>query len=308
MDIAQLKTLIHVAELGSVSRAAARLNIAQPALSRQIALLEAELGAPLFERHSRGMRVTETGRLVLDHAARVHAELDAIRAAAAGDRAAPVGPVTVGMTPTIAQVVTVPMVQALKADAPRLSLRFQSAFSAHLIDWLRRGEIDVAISYDPQPSRSLRTRPVMIESLLLVGGADAGLSLDRPVPFAALSGRDLVLPSAPHGLRAILDDCAVAAGVELSTAVEVDSYGPMIELARSGLGLTMLPLAPIFALIESGALTAAPLVDPTPERKLAVVHSADRPVSRAARFVGERFVAIAADLVERSVWRGRLVR
>src|SRR5690242_15274567 len=79
MDVVQLKTLIHVAELGSLSKAADRLNIAQPALSRQIRLLEDELGVFLFDRPGRGMVITEVGREVLDHATRVMAELEAIR-------------------------------------------------------------------------------------------------------------------------------------------------------------------------------------------------------------------------------------
>lgn len=307
MDIPQLKTLIHVAELGSVSRASERLNVAQPALSRQISLLEAELGVALFERHSRGMTVTETGRLVLDHAARIMAELDAIRATASGDHATLSGPVNVGMTPTIAQIVTVPMVMALKVAAPALSPRFSSAFSGHLIDWIRRGDIDVALTYNPQPSKSLRTRLVMVESLLLVGAANAGLSLDRPVPFRDVAARDLFVPSAPHGLRAILDHCAVQAGVALNTSVEVDSYGPMIELVRSGLGFTVLPLPPIFEMVEAGILTVAPVVDPVPERQIAMVVSADRPVSPATRFIGQQFASIVSGLADRGVWAGRVM-
>jgi len=306
VDIVQLKTLIHVAELGSVSRAAQRLNIAQPALSRQIALLEAELGVLLFDRHSRGMTVTDTGRLILDRAARVLAELDAIRALAAGERGAPRGPVSIGMTPTIAQIVTVPMVRALRTAAPELVPRFSSAFSGHLVDWIRRGEVDVALSYDPPPSRSLTSRVVLIESLLLVGSAEAGLRLDRPVPFSALGGMAIVLPSAPHGLRAILETCAAEAGIALNTSVEVDSHNPMVELVRGGLGCTILPLPPIFDMVRSGQLTAAPLTGPTPERKLAIVFASDRPVSPAARFVGEKFAAIAAELAGSGVWLGRL--
>ncbi|HZW46452.1 MAG TPA: LysR family transcriptional regulator, partial [Microvirga sp.] len=84
MDIAQLRTLIHVAELGSLSKAAGRLHIAQPALSRQIRLLEEELGIRLFDRHGRGMVLTERGRDVLRHAIRVLAELEELRASAAG--------------------------------------------------------------------------------------------------------------------------------------------------------------------------------------------------------------------------------
>jgi DNA-binding transcriptional LysR family regulator len=84
----------------------------------------------------------------------------------------------------------------------------------------------------------------------------------------------------------------------------------MIDLVRNGFGLTVLPLAPVYSLehlIQSGELSAAPLVDPTPARKLVLAYPADRPVSPAARFVGESIVRIAADLVNRKRWAGQMV-
>src|SRR4051794_16953846 len=98
MDVAQLKTLIHVAELGSLSKAADRLRIAQPALSRQIRLLEKELGTVLFERHGRGMVITEVGREVLNHATRVMTELDAIRNVTSEESPSFKGLVSIGTT------------------------------------------------------------------------------------------------------------------------------------------------------------------------------------------------------------------
>ena len=82
MRLSQLETLIHVAELGSLSRAAERLHIAQPALSRQVRMLERELGVQVFDRHGRGMVLTEPGQEVLRHAYRVFGELDEIRSVA----------------------------------------------------------------------------------------------------------------------------------------------------------------------------------------------------------------------------------
>jgi LysR family transcriptional regulator, nitrogen assimilation regulatory protein len=307
MDVVQLKTLIHVAELGSLSKAADRLNIAQPALSRQIRLLEEELGIFLFERHGRGMVITEVGREVLDHATRVMAELEAIRHSASGGRSSFRGMVMVGTTPTVAEIVTVPLVRRIKEAHPQLVVRFSSAYSGHLLDWLQRGELELAVSYDPQPLRSLRILPVMMENFLLVSAGAERLSLNRAVPFANLAGEELVLPSPRHGLRTIVEDCARQAGVELHASVEADSFGALIDLVRNGFGSTVLPLAPIYSLVRGGALCAAPLVDPTPTRKLVLAYPADRPVSPAARFVGDVFMEIATDLVDRNIWTGHML-
>ncbi|MNW02257.1 LysR substrate binding domain protein [compost metagenome] len=105
----------------------------------------------------------------------------------------------------------------------------------------------------------------------------------------------------------ILDDCARQVGIKLKTSVEADSFGAMIALVCNGFGLTALPLASIYMQIESGVLSAAPLVDPVPMRKLVQVFPADRRVSPAAKFVGDAFIEIAADLVNRKIWAGHML-
>lgn len=307
MDVVQLKTLIHVAELGSLSKAADRLHIAQPALSRQIRLLEKELGVYLFERHGRGMVITEMGREVLAHASRIMEEMESIRSSVAGGRSSFRGTVTIGTTPTVAEIVTVPLVRKIRDAHPHLAIRLSSAFSGYLLDWLQRGELDLAISYDPQPLHSLRIVPVMMESLMLVGTGDAGLNPDTPVSFASLAEQQLVLPSSRHGLRAIVDSCARKADIKLKSSIEADSLGAMIDLVRNGFGWTILPLAPIYSQVENGTLSVAPLIDPEPTRKLVLAFPADRRISPAAKFAGESFTQIATDLVNKNIWSGHML-
>lgn len=234
------------------------------------------------------------------------AELESIRNSVAEGRNSYRGTVKVGMTPTVGQIVTLPLVKRLREAHPMLSVRVASAFSGFLLDWLQRGELEIVVSYDPQPLRSLTIVPVLTERLLVVGPPEAGFSLDRPVPFRHLAGMEMILPSPRHGLRGIVEACARDTGTALSTRVEVESFTAMIALVRAGLGMTVLPLAPIHAMVEGGELGAAPLADPTPERRLVLAYSAERPLNPAARFVGEEFVAIAGDLVSRGIWMGEL--
>lgn len=308
MDVHQLKTLIHVAELGSLSKAADRLNIAQPALSRQIRLMEAELGAPLFTRHGRGMVITGLGRDVLHRAENIMRELQAINALPSAASPGLSGTVAVGTTPTVGEIVAVPLARHIAATQPDVTIRFSSAFSGYLTDWLQRGQLDVAAIYDLQPVPSLRIEPVMVEDLLLIGSASAGLSLDNPVGFPALAGERLVLPSPRHGLRSILDACAGRAGIALTAAIEADSLTVLIDLVRHGFGPTILPLAPIHRHVVDRTLTAAPLINPTPVRTIVLAYPADRPVAPAARYVAGSIVAIAKDLVARQVWMGTMLR
>ncbi|OWJ79494.1 LysR family transcriptional regulator [Haematobacter genomosp. 1] len=306
MEINQLITLVHVAELGSISKAADRLNIVQPALSRQIRLLEEELGVPLFERHGRGVAITPAGQAAVDHALRVLAEIDSLRGAVEEGRSSFRGLVRIGATPTVAELMTVPLMVQIKNDHPELAVRFSSAFAGYLVDWMARGELDVMISYDPASTRSLRVRPVLMESLFLIGPSGA-LCEDRPVRFRDLALQPLVLPSPRHGLRAIFDHCARVAGITFTQVIEADSFASMIDLTRAGFGATILPVAPIHRSLAAGELSCAPLVDPAPERKLVLCYSADRPVSPAARYVGELFIRLTQERVESGIWKGTLL-
>lgn len=305
MDISQLRTLAHIAELGSVSKAADRLNIAQPALSRQIRLLEQELGVPLFERHGRGMVITEIGREVLSHVTNIMSEMDAIRDAVATGRTSFRGSISIGTTPTVAEIVIVPLALRLRELHPNLTLRLSSAYSGHILDWLQRGQIDVAVAYNPSRLHTLRIVPIMLESLLYV--AAGSRKLQDSIAFSRLADEELVLPSPGHILRDIVDDCAKRAGINIRTAIEADSFQTLINLVRTGIGATVLPLAPIYAMVEAGQLSVARLTDPMPTRELIVAYAADRPVSQAARFVGGTIVEIALDLAKRGIWVGQVL-
>ena len=307
MELSQLRTVIHVAELGSLSKAADRLHIAQPALSRQVRMLEDELGARLFERHGRGMVITETGQEVLRHAYRVMGEVQEIRASVVDGDVALRGHVSIGMPPTVSDILTVPLVSAIRDRHPEATVRIVSAYSGYVLDWLHRGEIDVAVLFESKGARSLRSTLLLEENLHLIGSQDARLSPDTPVNFEALATEKLLLPSAGHSLRALLDECTRGLGFNLNVQVEADSFSVLKDLVRSKHGMTILPLAPIHDEISSGILTHAPLTNPVPKRRLMMSFPSDRPATRLAKFAGQALVATVSDLVERQIWPGRLL-
>ncbi len=307
MDIAQLRTLVHVADLGSVTAAAERLAIAQPALSRQIRLMESELGGALFTRHGRGMTLTDLGKRVIGPSTDILMRLDDIRRHAADRSATLVGKVRVGVTPTVAEVATLPLVRAIRHAHPDLSLCFTSGFSGHLLEWLKRGELDCCVAYAVPTGGLVRTVPVVDENLLLVAAPERGLCFDRPVRFDALAGEALILPSPAHGLRTIVDAAAARSGIALNCTLEADSLTAMIDLVRAGYGATILPYAPIHDRVRSRELSAAPLVDPVLGRRVVMAYPTDRPVAPAARFVGQTFAAVAAELVGSGIWAGQVI-
>lgn len=307
MDLVQLRTFIQVAELGSLSKAADRIRIAQPALSRQIRLLEAELGVALFDRHGRGMVITERGRQLLRHAVRVLADIDELRLEAAESLDSLTGRVVIGMPPTVSDMISVPLVKALRGAHPQLELRLISAFTGFLLDGLQRGEIDVAVLYDPLPTRSIRSRPLLIENLFLIGQPGAEFPPDQEVSFSRLATQPLLLPSPRHGLRAIVDRCAAQANVTLKVDIETDSFVTLKDLVMHGFGHTILPLASISADIAAGRLWARPLIDPVPTRRLVLAFPSGHSPSRASQSAATTVSSVVTGLVEEDKWLAHLV-
>lgn len=279
-----------VAETGSLGRAASKQNLAQPALSRQVRLLEEELGLRLFDRHGRGMVATEQGLVIIDHARRVLSAVDDLESAARQSTSELTGRVVIGLPPTLADVATVPLITSF-AKHPKVQLRIVSAYSGYLLDWLQTGEVDVAVLFDPSASRSVRVQPFAEETLCLIGRPSLTSEL-RDVSFTELAHYPLILASSRHGLRTLVDRCARIAGVELQIRYEVDSYAALKDLVKAGFGWTILPSKAVLEETSSDRLTALKIFDPTPIRSLALAFKSDRLPSNAAEAVGKEIITI----------------
>jgi DNA-binding transcriptional LysR family regulator len=284
MDLKQLRSFREVAEAGSLSRAADRMRLAQPALSRQIKLLEAEVGLPLFTRHGRGMALTEAGRDLL---ARIEGPMRQLERAFAETRAGAgevAGQVALGMMPTAASVLAGPLARRVAHRHPAVSLRIVEGYTGHLVEWVQRGATDATLLYGPSVDLHLAVRPLFVEELVLVAPAPGtdGIAPGIPVAVAALEGRPLVLPSRPHGLRAVVEAAAARARIALTVRYEADSFGVLKDLVEAGLGLGVLPRSALAREVAEGRLVTAPLRRPRVRREVVLALPPDRPPGRAA--------------------------
>lgn len=283
MDIKQLRALLAIAETGSVSRAAELLHIVQPAVSRQLRLLEEDLGTPLFARGRRGMELTGSGQLLVEHARRALGELDRARAEIAPVPGVVTGIVTIGLLPSTSDLLAAPLVDALKRQYPQLTVRISMGYAGYLQQWLENGEVDVALLYDPKPSSLLEVHPLLVEALYLVGLSNTGLSSDHPVPLRELEDKPLILPSQPHGLRLLLDHACAVAGINLSIVAETNAMSIQKNLVTNGMGFTVLPSVAIFEDLAQGVLSAAPITAPDLQRKIVMALPMTRRSSIAVR-------------------------
>lgn len=281
MDLQKLRYLVAVADTGSFSRAAAMLNLAQPSLSRQLAVLEAELGQRLLERTGRGARPTAAGELLLGHA---RAMLDIAQRAREDLRdlqASPGGRVVVGLPPRVALGLSVPLVHRFRERFPRAVITVLEGLSMALRESLIAGRLDLALLFDPPPSAQLRCEPLMREKLLLV--APRGSRLPARVALAALPQYPLVLPSAPNAIRAVLDRALTPRGIQLVVVAEVGAVGTALHLVARGAGCTVLPESALAAEPGSDTLVHAPIGPPAIRNQLVLAVPVARPASRLTR-------------------------
>ena len=268
MDLKQLRTFRAVAELGSLSKAADRLRAAQPALSRHIKLLEHELRVELFIRNGRGMLLTSAGQILLDRTTGLVRQIEQVRDDIQSASGKPSGRVILGLVPTVSAVLSGRLARRIITDLPDISLRIVESYGGHLVEWLHRGEMDLAITYGPADDLHLSVHSIGHEDLAVVGPPGSGLGKRKQVELEWLVKQRLILPSISHGLRALLEKAVARKKLTLNAMIEADSYRAQIALMEEGLGYTLLPASAIRAELAAQRLEMAALVNPPVSREL----------------------------------------
>lgn len=291
-----------------MGRAASVLGIAQPALTRQVRLLEEALGVPLFIRTQRGMQLTEDGEQLR---AAIKKPMQQIELALqnVGAPSAPIeGVVVLGMPSATACILAKPLLTEANLAFPRVKFRLVDGQSGQLIEGLLRGEIDLALVHGPLPDDRLFDRDVLSEDLVLVGGSGSELLADVPVDFPELSRHPLVLPSHHHGVRAVLEKAALRLNAPLDILFEIDSLQLAKELVESGVAFTVAPFSAIGREYAAGRLKYAPIRNPALSQTL--VFAVRQHLVLPRNFVWELGALVgreAAKLVEAGAWPATLL-
>lgn len=302
MDLKQLRAFVTVADTGNVTRASALLNLVQPAVSRQLRLLEEDLGTELFDRSRHGMQLTPPGKAMLEYARRILNEVERAKAEIQPTDGPVAGIVTIGLLASLSDLLATALVVEVRRRYPRIRLRVMIGYAGHLWDWIEKGDVDAALLYGQKETPALQVKALLEESLWVVAPPSARLSRKRPLMLEQVAQHPFILPSAPQGLRAVIEHAATESGLTLDVIAETNALSVQKSLVAEGQGWTILPVVCITQELERGELSAAPLVPPGLRRTIVLAAPTTRQATVPARCVVATLLDVTKSAVDAGHW------
>ncbi|MFT3718224.1 LysR family transcriptional regulator [Pseudorhodoferax sp.] len=286
MNLRQLRYFAKVVETGNMTRAAAELLVAQPALGMQVRQLEEDLGVALLRRHSRGVEATPAGALLYQRACAILGLVEQTRREIASMAPDAVQAVRLGMTPSLMLAIGAALAVRVREALPHVRLSLAEEMSHVLVDQLVREELDLALAYGVPEHPAVARVALHHEDLVLVtlpGGAPR-----RPVALAEALEERLAIPERRDVVRETVTEAAHAAGLEVRLAYEVRSIAAIKGLVLRGEAASILPYASVISEVQAGLLDARAVVAPALRRTLYLAWPQRRgPLPHEAALVAE---------------------
>ena len=305
MELRQLRYFVAIVDHGSLSRAALVLHVAQPALTQQLRQLEEELGVQLLHRSAQGVLNTDAGKVFYEHAQAILKQVADAQAAVVQSAERPSGSVTLGLPHSISDALALPLLTAIRQRYPEITLQLTEEITGSLAEQLRAGRINLAVLFDDGQLGSFVATPLVEEELRFICRADAPAAAGRD----SLALRDaldttLILPGLQHGVRPRIESTARAVGLVTRDVIEINSIAILKSAILAGMGATILPVAPVQAEVERGAMRALAIRDPAIARTVVLCTSRNIPLTNAAAAVSRLVVQVAHGLCAEGRWIG----
>ncbi len=294
-----LKGFVTAVDASSLSAAAQALQLAQPALSQQIAALEAHFGHRLLQRSNVGVTPTAAGHTLYRHAKLLLEQLDQAEADVARTGQAISGTVSVGLaTYSTTSILSTPLLKATRERHPDINLVINDNFGLVLSEMVMTGRMDLAIIYAPSQLKGVTLQPLLVEELFLIAPPGTLLpGTGGDVPLAALIGLDLLLPGRTHFLRRLVDRAFAQAGLQPRVRAEIESAATLREAIDSGLGATILPWALASTFTGPKRPVVRRVVEPGLHTTVSMCVSQSSPMSEPTRAVRDILVHLVRQLL-----------
>ena len=304
MDLRQLRYFVAIADCGSLSKAGERLRVAQPALSIQLASLEAECGSKLFNRHHRGVTMTESGRILLRHAETILRSVTEAGEALRSQASAVDGDVSLGIPTTVTDLFVGRLLAEAQARHPQIRLRIVEHNSGSLAEMLNAGVLDLSILMNSQDDTATNSHPLLIETYCLVSPPSS--QRETTIRWSEVVDLPLLLPGPGSLLRHMLEELALQAGARLKSIADLDSSRLLLAGVRHGTAHTVLPLSSVAEPQTRQEFGIRTITHPTLTATLHLSRSAIRPVTSAQSAVRGLVMRLAKSFVTTGRWQADL--
>ena len=295
MDLKQLEYFVRVADLGSFTRAAAALDIAQPALSRQVRRLEVELRQTLLVRNGRGATPTEAGKLLLAHSRGILHQVALAKEELGTVRGSLAGRVSIGLPPSLSKLITVPLTREFRRRLPDAQLTLTEGFTVVMNEGLRAGRIDMVVLYNAPASPDIEIEPLHDDALVLFSATPAKRGTEHPLAnklsatmtLQAVAALPLIIPSRPNAFRLLIDTEMMRVGCKPQIAMEIDGLNSILDLVREGMGFAVLPRYALRNFQGSHPFVTHAIIRPKLVSQLVLAWSSHRPATETHRVARE---------------------
>jgi LysR family nitrogen assimilation transcriptional regulator len=284
VDFTKLRSFVKIVDAGSVSRASGILHTAQPALSQQIAALEAHFRQRLLIRSNQGITPTEAGLVVYRHAQLILKQIEQAQVEVGQATHAVSGRVSIGLaTYSTTSTLSLPILQRMAERHPGVTVHINDSFGIVLSELIMSGKMDIAVMYGAGPIKGVEMRPLFREELFLIAPPEQVFTEppEEPVPMSALAGTKLLLPTKGHLLRRLIDESFARARTTPHVAAELESVAALGAAVSAGVGATILPYSVAMA-PGLGGVQVRRLVRPATEATVSLCISDHFPLSEPA--------------------------
>jgi LysR family transcriptional regulator, nitrogen assimilation regulatory protein len=305
VDLRKLRYFAGVVEAKSITKAAASLHVAQPALSKSIRSLEQDLGAVLLQRSPQGVAATEAGIRLYDHCQILFKQVDKARLDVLRSVEKPSGQVVVGMPHSLMAVLALPLLEQATKRFPEVRLELKQDQSHVLAAAVRTNKLDFAVIASPRSSSGLACQTLLIEELFFIELRQDDIDdAMTHISFADASRRQFVLPTVGNGLRAYVEGHFRARSLFLDVRYEIDAIALITQCVEAGLGVSLLPGGCLERDPAYHRLRVRSFDEGGCHRRLVLCHSEEAmPNTSVAKVVG-LVAECAQDLMAKRNWLG----